>query len=386
MHTLRAGTPEQAGFDPSRINLIRQRAAEWTIGERNPSSVVLAARRGIVALHQADGVAKFGSDAPISEDAIFPCASLAKPVTATAIMILVEEGLMSLNRPLIEYMPEFHGEHADRIQVHHLLTHTSGFIDEMNDGVPTFVNPPAPATPPAAGQNPHTHAVVSFHAQQNCFKKPGAQNAYCTGNFTILGDLVRRVSGINLGEFARQKIFEPLGMTSTSVGWEDRWEERFVTRRRLPHMKVDLRSVMGDNGGSALYSTAHDLAVFCQMFLNGGVYGGVRILSHWTTQEMTRDQIPGIGCVNFYGRWVAEANWGLGWMIRGDARWPYSQGFLPPRGSYFHQGGSGTGLWVDPLHEVVGVYLTVAFMDPVTHEPNFEFDKYQNMVTAAVAE
>jgi len=121
------------------------------------------------------------------------------------------------------------------------------------------------------------------------------------------------------------------------------------------------------------------------MYLNGGIYDGVRILSGWTAHEMTRNQIPGTGCVNFYGRWVAEASWGFGWMVQGDARWPYSHGVLPPRGTYFHQGGSGTGMWVDSLHGVVGVYLTVAYMDPATHVPNFEFDKFQNMVTAAVS-
>ncbi len=384
MTVLRDGTPAEAGFDPARIELIKVRARQWVRGD-TPSSVVLAARRGVIALHQGDGVARYGDSTPIATDAVFPCASLAKPVTATAIMTLVEDGLLSLNRPLVEYMPNFRGQHADRIMVHHLLTHTSGFIDENIDGWPIFMMPPDPGTAPAPGQNPHTHAVVSYYEGRDCFKKPGTQNSYCSANYTILGDLVRRVSGVRLGDFVRERIFQPLGMTSSSMGYSDDLQERFVTREdrtggRMPKMM----RVIGDDGGNMLLSTAYDLATFGQMFLNGGSYGGVRILNDWTTREMTRNQIPGIGCVNFHGQWTPEACWGYGWMIQGDARWPYSHGILQPRGTYYHQGGSGTALWLDPLHEIVGVYLSVAFMDSVTHRPNFEFDKYQNMVTAAM--
>jgi len=319
-------------------------------------------------------------------DAVFWCASLAKPITATAIMILVEDGLLSLNRPLKEYFPNLRGQYSERILVHHLLTHTSGFLDEVVDDAPVFARPPDPGTAPAPGQDPNTHGVVSFYEGKDCFKKPGAQNSYCSANFTILGDLVRRVSGVSLGQFARERIFEPLGMTSSSMGYDHAFDERLVTMDKgfFGHDFRDRIGSMGCNGGGALFSTAGDLAIFGQTFLNGGAYGGERILSEWTTREMTRNQIPGIGCVNFYGAWISEASWGLGWMVQGDARWPYSHGILQPRGTYYHQGGSGTGLWVDALHEVVGVYLSVAYMNPQTHEPNFEFDKFQNMVTAAV--
>ena len=121
------------------------------------------------------------------------------------------------------------------------------------------------------------------------------------------------------------------------------------------------------------------------MFLNGGCYGGQRLLNEWTVAEMTRNQIPGIGCVSPMGTWVPEGSWGLGWMVQGDARWPWSHGMLQPRGTFYHQGSGGCSLWVDPTHEVVGVYMSVSFRDFTSPDPMWEFDTFQNMVTAAIA-
>ena len=127
-----------------------------------------------------------------------------------------------------------------------------------------------------------------------------------------------------------------------------------------------------------------DLAVFGQTFLNGGIYDDQRILNDWTVSEMTRNQIPGIGTVSTMGSWIPESSWGLGWMVQGDAYWPWSHGTLQPRGTYYHQGATGCSLWVDPVHEIVGVYLSVVERDFANPDPMWEFDKFQNMVTAAV--
>ena len=138
------------------------------------------------------------------------------------------------------------------------------------------------------------------------------------------------------------------------------------------------------NGGGSLKSNAQDLATFGQMFANGGAYAGVRLLNDWTVAEMTRNQIPGVGCVSTMGSWVPEGSWGLGWMVQGDARWPWSHGMLQPRGTFYHQGASGCSLWVDPVHELVGVYLSVVNRDFGNPDPCWEFDTFQNMATAAL--
>ena len=379
--TLVTGSPQEAGFYADRIELIERRAQQWIDDGVTTSLVLLAARHATIGLERAFGVAGYGSDVPLSTDAVFPIASISKPVTATAIMILVEDGELSLNRPLKEYFPELSGKGSDRILVHQLLTHTSGWVEL--EWPPPWGNAAEASTPCPEGQHPLLHRMLEGFFPTDTYKKPGERNDYFTMNYRLLGDLVRRVTGKLLDEFAAQRIFEPLGMSSSTYGPIGDLEPRMVTRD--PNA-FGPPPGWGDAplGDASIKTTARDLAVFSQMFLNGGSYGGERILNEWTVKEMTRNQIPGIGCIGFDGHWNAEASWGLGWMIQGNAHWPYSQGILQPRGSYFHQGGTGCALWVDPVHHVVGVYLSVAYMDPLTRNPNWEFDKFQNMLAAAV--
>ena len=120
MTTLREGTAEEAGFLPERIDRIRDQATRWVEdGRRTRSAVLLTARRGVIALHDAFGPLTHEPDTPpLQVDSLFCVASVSKPVTATAVMMLVEDGLLSLNRPLVEYIPEFSGKGVEQILVH----------------------------------------------------------------------------------------------------------------------------------------------------------------------------------------------------------------------------------------------------------------------------
>ena len=124
---LRYGTPEEAGMSPGKIQQARDLVEEWSKQEQYPAIVVLVARRGVIVLHEAFGKLTPEPDSPPLElDSIFPLTSQTKPITATLAMSLVEDGLISLNHPVVDYIPEFVGENKDKIMVHHLLTHTSG--------------------------------------------------------------------------------------------------------------------------------------------------------------------------------------------------------------------------------------------------------------------
>jgi CubicO group peptidase (beta-lactamase class C family) len=319
----------------------------------------------------------------LQRDAIFWNASMTKPVTATAIMMLVEDGAFSLNRPLSDFFPELTGKHSERILVHQLLTHTSGYADEF--GTP----PPRTDEPLPEGQHPFIHASLQSIYGCDALKKPGEQNIYCNANFTLLGELVRRVSGQRLDRFTREHIFGPLGMDSSSIGRNPDTDDRCVSRdpafAPLGMDAATMRKFMeAPSGGTGLFSTAGDLAIFSELYRRGGEYGGVRLLNDGTVAEMTRNQIPGIGCVGWSGVWVPEASWGLGWMVQGDARWRSSHGMLQPRGTYYHQGGSGCGFWIDPVNDVVGVYLSSTPLDFTTGAVDWQFDTFQNMLTAAV--
>src|SRR5262249_52720336 len=129
---LRPGDPEEAGMSAARVRRVACLAESWVAQGMTPALVVLVARRGIVVLHEAFGRLGPEADAPsLPRDAIFPLASISKGFTAAAALILVEDGLLGLNRPVQEYLPEFQGEGKDRVLVHHLLTHTAGFEDDQ---------------------------------------------------------------------------------------------------------------------------------------------------------------------------------------------------------------------------------------------------------------
>ncbi len=132
-----------------------------------------------------------------------------------------------------------------------------------------------------------------------------------------------------------------------------------------------------------VYSTAHDTAIFAQMFLNSGIYDNARILSRATVAEMTRNQIPGIG-THWRGESHDEALWGYGWNIYSGDDWKYSPGTLMSPEAYRHEGAGGVYLWVDPVHELVGVYFSVVLemIDDIHQKDSAEL--FANAVTAAI--
>jgi CubicO group peptidase (beta-lactamase class C family) len=130
-HQLRYGDAHEAGMLPARVQKIREVGAKWVELGQAASLTLLVARRGVVVVHQAFGRLGPEPDAPsLPLDAVYPIASLTKPITATCAMLLVEDGLLGLNRPVQEYIPEFTGDGKDAVMVHHLLTHTGGMTPE----------------------------------------------------------------------------------------------------------------------------------------------------------------------------------------------------------------------------------------------------------------
>jgi CubicO group peptidase (beta-lactamase class C family) len=169
MTELREGRAAQAGMLPERIELALTRAKSWVDGGHTPSLVVLAARRGVIFLHDAFGKLRPEADAPpLRLDSIFPVSSITKPITATAAMLLVEDGLLGLNRPIRDYLPEISGKGSEEVLVHHLLTHTSGYNDEeiFPIGEQKFKEgfDPGPCDPT---QNPAVHKFLSV-----CYPPP----------------------------------------------------------------------------------------------------------------------------------------------------------------------------------------------------------------------
>jgi CubicO group peptidase (beta-lactamase class C family) len=390
---LRDGTPEQAGMDRERIELIRERAAQWVDQPGTQGLVLLVARHGVVCLHAAWGSLTYRDDSPpIGTDALFHCGSLAKPVTATAAMILAEEGLLGLTRPINYYVPELTGAGTQDVLVQHLLTHTSGYDGEaLPEALAAWLSEPRTFPDCPATQHPHLHRQLEALYPQDLAHPPGTLMSYCNAGYDLLGEVVRRVSGVSFEDFVAQRIFAPLGMGDSSFGLRSTQQNRFAERdadspviETFGGRDSYRRFVEIPFPAGGLFATTADYAIFAQTYLNGGHYGSQRILGEASVAQMTRNQIPGIPA-EFLGP-HPEGDWGYGFGIIGDDRWRMFDGNLAPNGGFGHGGLGGTAFWVDPVNDLIGIYFSVCGIDDVREEHIWEYDLFQNLVTAAIAD
>jgi len=376
---------EQAGVSAFGMERIRTAAAQMVEDNITPAQVIVAARKGTLLVHQANG--KTGPEADAAEltvDTIFPLCSITKLFTATAIMMLVEQGKVGLNRPVSDYIPEFTGENKTKVCVHHLLTHTSGIeVDVIrSNGIAKQAQEEYPPHEP--NQDPELHSYLYGGYDAPLSHEPGTVMSYCGYGYELLGEIIRRVSGQAYDVFVKETIFKPLGMENTYYHVPMEVRNRVV--RRAPEAacaewvdsEYNLNSV---SAGGGAYSTAMDLAVFGQMFLNGGIYNGVRFLSPVTVKEMTRNQIPGVSS-QYRDEVFPEAYWGYGWAINGTKR---DGGDLLSPDAYSHWGAAGPFLCVDPIYQTVTVHLSVE-LDHQKPFKNMYVDYFNNTVLAAITD
>jgi serine-type D-Ala-D-Ala carboxypeptidase len=391
---LRYGDPEEAGMSGERVLRLAQLAKNWVDQGMTPALVVLVARTGVIVLHEAFGKLTPEPDSPpLPRDAIYPIASISKLFTATAVMILVDDGVLGLNRPIQEYIPEFVGEGKDAVMVHHLLTHTSGLRDEDVEAFVRRKLASGEITSPPDANHP---GLSVFPSLQYFSQTHDAPLSYRTGSemaygffygYLLLAEIVARVSGSSLAEIVQTRILGPLGLDDTCYGVKDDRRPRQV--RRGPDAPP-FGGIIDDPtlapfvaGPVGLFSTARDLAVFGQMTLNRGRYGETRIVSAASVAEMTRNQIPGVP--GYYrGEVFPESSWGLGWDVHGAKR-SLREGSLFSPSAVKMGGAGGTNFWVDPEYELVGAYLSVqAHPGSKESSPWWRADAFVDAATAAI--
>ncbi|MGB9182336.1 MAG: exo-beta-N-acetylmuramidase NamZ domain-containing protein [Pyrinomonadaceae bacterium] len=358
--TFAANLPQSA---PAAVGMSAKRLAQMdeVIGQaiarkELPGAVVLVARRGRIVWRKAYGSrAVLPAHEQMTTDTIFDLASLTKILaTATSIMILVERGQVRLSDPVSRYIPELKGEGRDTLTVEHLLVHRSGY---------------APDFDLREQWSGYEEALKRLYSEP-LRSAPDTRFVYSDINYIALGEIVRRVSGETLDEFARKNIFEPLGMRDTGFRPRAELKSRIApteTRRATLNYLGDSSERAGTEGErwmrgevhdptafrmggvaghAGLFSTADDLAIYCQMILQGGEYGGARILSPMGVAAMTRPR-----AVTTDG----DAR-GLGWDIASS--FSSNRGDLFPPGSFGHTGFTGTSLWLDPASETFVVFLS----------------------------
>jgi CubicO group peptidase (beta-lactamase class C family) len=322
---------------------------------------VVFSSQGVLAAPSA-GYANLESKAPLSGNTLFWIASTTKPFQATAIMMLVDDGKVGLDDPVVKYLPEFKPRIAATaasgkvkmkkpkrpITVRMLLNHTSGL---------TYA--PAGEMPPRVDCCPLTELVERFAALPLAFE-PGTSFQYSNAGPDTASRIVEVVSGQRFEDFLSERLLWPLGMHDTTFFPNDEQLARLATsywfdpaagKLVVAPNEIFLTAPYGDRGirhapGGGLFSRGTDLALFGQMFLNKGTYGGRRYLSEAAVAEMTRNQIaPEImSKVPQLPGPDAPMGYGLGWGVGAS-------------GAYFHTGVNMTIIRVDPARGIGAIFL-----------------------------
>ncbi|MGH2359772.1 MAG: serine hydrolase domain-containing protein [bacterium] len=402
--------PVELGFDADRLERARALLEQAIAQGAFPGAVALVARRGRVAAQWALGEAQVDPiHRPMQLDTVFDLASLTKAVAgATAALLLLEDGAWSLDDAVARFIPEFAAHGKQEVTLRHLLTHTAGFAG----WVPTYARASDP------------EAVLRVICDLKLDEAPGTVVRYSDIGMSLVGHLVRRLTGEGIDRLLRSRVWMPLGMPDTGFNPEGALRERAAATERGNRFEQAMVANMGETfegwrhhvlvgevndgnthyplGGvsshAGLFSTAADLFIFCQMYLDGGISNGRRIFSSATIAEATADQTIGLA-----------QSWGLGWQLLRKGRQPREEwapspaatkifppqrdAFPVPRpfgdllsgATYGHTGFTGTSAAIDPRRDLIIILLTNR-THPDAHNVaiNHVRARFHNLVTAAV--
>lgn len=364
--------PDVLGFDPARWQRVLETARRWTTEKKAPALGLCVGRRGkiieplLAGSHTADGAAA------LQRDALFLIASLTKPVTAAAVMLLVERGQVALDERVSSFVPAFAANGKSDVRVRHLLTHTSGLPDMLPNNLEL------------RQQHRPLRDFIDGICQSPLAFAPGTKVNYQSTGTAMLGEIVHQVTGTVLPEFLKKELFEPLGMRDSSLGWS------IAKKSRIAAVRLPAEQVGKDWGWNSAYwlnfgapwggmiSSPADYARFCQVMLNGGVLGNVRVLSAATVRAMTTNQLTGVPALPEEER--RGKPWGLGWRLNWPADPATFSDLLGPR-AFGHWGATGTLCWLDPDTETFGVLFSTL---PLDMGGNLYLVRLTNMILAAL--
>lgn len=344
---------EAAGLSAERLARVYAYLEAEAAAQRLPGAAVLVARHGQAVAPRAFGSPHLAGGSPMRPENIFLVASVTKPVTVTAAMLLVERGQLYLDETVADIIPEFGTHGKESVRVRHLMSHTSGLPDMLPDNEQLRKD-----------HQPLAEFVKRMYDLELSFP-PGTNIQYQSCGLAILAEIVERRAGTTLPQFLRSEIFAPLGMHDTGLGAEGLDHARIAEVNVGPALQDkdwNWNMPYWWNFGApwgGMFTTVNDFFRFMQMFLNGGEVDGVRVLSPATTAAMTRDQTsenPQIPAEMRY-RQAWGLGWGLHWRRHPTAGWPYF-GDLTSPGTFGHGGATGTVVWADPVRQLVCIIFT----------------------------
>lgn len=399
--SLPTAKPEDLGFSSDRLKRIHEMVMRRVDAHELSGAVTLVARKGKVVHFEAHGVADIESNRPMAKDSLFRLASSSKPVTAVAILMLMEEGKLRLTDPVAKFIPEFKNSRvaadpraarpmadggpgdvkytvpANRdIEIVDLLTHTSG----LASGGATAQE----VSQLLKGRKP-TDTLADFIPRLGALPldfQPGTQWRYSgLAAFDTLGRIVEVVSGMTFDQFLKTRLFEPLGMTDTFFTIPEKDAGRVATiYRRSPNgleksATMSIGSPSYFSGAGGLTSTVADYFQFAQMLANGGTLNGKRILSPWTVDLMMSNNVGDL----FKGQ-IGRPPQGVGFGLGGEVVLNNAEARMrKPNGSYGWDGAYGTYWWVNRHEQMVAIL----FVQVPGRSHQYDFD---NAVSQAVME
>jgi beta-N-acetylhexosaminidase len=312
-----------------------------------PGAVVAVGYKSQLAVHAAGKLTRDPDSPPVTPDTMYDMASLTKVVvTTTSVMLLVQQGRLNLDLPVARYIPEFADYSKSdpdpswraRITVRMLMLHDSGW--------------PAHRDFYKVGKD--YDSVVPLVIAEPLIHEPGTQVEYSDLNFIILGEIIQRLTGDTLDDFAKDNIFTPLGMTESMYNPPRALrsnvaptENDTTYRNRLLQGEVhdeNAWAMGGVSGNAGLFSSVRDASIFSQMLLNGGIYAHKRILNRSTIAQFT-------GRVN-----IGDSARTVGWDVPTPPN--SSGGHLLSASAFGHTGFTGTSIWIDPEKQLFVVLLT----------------------------
>jgi len=342
------------------VSVVSAAASTWTekldatiedaiAKQQIPGAVVWVGRGDQTVYRKAYGYrAVKPTPEPMTLDTVFDLASLTKGMaTATAVMILVEEGKLRLSDKVAQHLPEFARHDKDQITLRHLLTHTSGLRPSLD----------------LRGDWLGADEAVRRAVEESPQSAPGERFVYSDIGYIVLGEIVARVAGQPLETFVQQRILAPLRMNSagftpvvarrgviaptqfcTAYGWPCDGPDQILLQGIVHDPTA--RRMGGVAGHAGLFGSAEDLSRYARMLLRGGELDGQRVLSPASVTRMTSPATPS----------AMSVQRGLGWDI--DSSYSANRGDLYPIGSFGHTGFTGTSIWIDPVSRTYVVLLT----------------------------
>lgn len=354
MPRLPHASPEELNLDARRLESAYDRLKEWTSGPRPaiPGGAILVGRGGKTLRPRFFGrQTQAPGGPPIRQDAVFLLASLTKPIVYMGGLMLAERGLLNLGDPVTRYIPEFAAHHKERTLVVHLFTHTSGLPDMLDNDREL-----------RAGHAPLSRFIEGAIRDTVPRFPAGTDFSYQSMGTLVVAEIIQRITGQSIHDYLHRQIFQPLGLESTRLGSQGLDETRIVEVQTPDWHESDFGwnspywRRLGAPWGT-LFSTPEEFAVLCQLMLQGGTVGGVRLLSPATVRQMTTNRLDDLP--DLPERIRRTSPWGLGWKINVPGS-PGALCDLLGRQVFGHTGSTGNLVWLDPASGAFCLLLTTA--------------------------